>query len=52
MTNNIDIERYAALGRIFDACLVALARANADYLEGERARRDIYAGAVVDLSHR
>ena len=43
-------ERYAALGRISDACLVVLARADADYLEGERSRRDLYAGALVGLN--
>jgi len=43
-------ERYVALGRIFDNCLVALARADADYLEGPRARVDAYRGALVGLN--
>jgi hypothetical protein len=42
-------ERYAALGRVFDDCLVALERADADYLESPRAKRDLYAGALVGL---
>jgi len=43
-------ERYAALGRIFDACLIALARSDADYMEGKRERPEAYVGAVVGLT--
>ena len=43
-------ERYVALGRIFRYCLVALARADADYLEGPRARVTLYRGALVGLN--
>jgi len=51
MTSNDPLtERYAALGRIFDTCLVALARADADYLEGARTRKGVYKGALVGLT--